>query len=287
MMRVLSLEHLPAGQCCMLAHWQYAPSGDSPELHTHEFHELFWVEEGEGVHHINGDARPLAPGSLVLVRADDVHGFSAARSGPPLRFCNFSFPVEHWAELHARRFERRAVFFANKNHLEREWRLAASDLDRLRAMARDLAAGARDSLSCEALLVGVIGLLANLENRIVPGRLPPWLTDALARIQEPARFALGTPEFARLAGRSPEHLARELRRLTGLTPTDVINDARLAHAARQLTTTQRPVADIALECGLRNLGHFYKLFRARFDTSPERYRQHAYLPRGGVGGVAK
>lgn len=277
-MRRLTLDDLPSGHVCTYAHWQYPHHADSPAPHTHDFHELFWVEEGEGLQVVNEERRPLLPGLLVLVRADDAHGFSAARPGGLVRFVNFAFPARLWHELWVRRLDRRPVYFAEENHRKREWHLDPTELDRVRLLARDLAAGARDALSAEAFLVGVISLLAGHESRRSAGRLPPWLADALARLQEPRHFALGTPEFARLAGRTPEHLARAVRKHLGRTPTDIINDARLAHAAQQLCTTDRPILDIIADCGLENVGHFYKLFRSRFGASPERYRRHAFLP---------
>jgi AraC family cel operon transcriptional repressor len=276
-MRTLDLSHLPPGHVCTYAHWQYTNYTEQPGLHNHDYHELFWVEEGEGFQVVNGERRPLFAGLLVLVRAEDEHGFSAARPGEMMRFVNFAFPRTLWRELWERRLGRRPVYFAKKDHRKREWRLEPADLERLRVMGRDLAAGARDALSAEALLAGVISLLAGLESRRSAGRLPPWLAGSLARIQEPRHFALGTPELARLAGCTPEHLARAVRKHLGRTPTEIVNEARLSYAAQQLCTTERPILGIVADCGLENLGHFYKLFRARFGASPERYRRHAYL----------
>lgn len=278
LMRTLTLSDLPPGQACTFAHWQYSHFAESPPPHTHDHHELFWVEDGEGVEWINGGKRLLATGLIVLVRADDAHAFTAARPGAVVRFVNFAFPRQMWRKLRERHFDRRAVYFSERDHHRREWRLDPADLERLRAMARDLAAGARDALSAEAFLAGVVSLIENHERRHAAGRLPDWLAGSLARIQEPRHFAGGTPEFARLAGCSPEHLARAVRKHLGRTPTDIVNDARLSHAAQQLCTTERPVPDIVADCGLGNLGHFYKLFRTRFGASPERYRRHAYLP---------
>ncbi len=278
LMRTLTLADLPTGHVCTFAHWQYTHYTDTPLFHTHDHHELFWVEDGEGIEWINGEKRALGAGLLVLVRAEDTHSFTAARAGAVVRFVNFAFPRQMWRELRERHFGRRAVYFSERDHRRREWRLDPADLERLRAMARDLASGARDALSAESFLAGVVALLANHENRRAAGRLPDWLAGSLARIQEPRHFAGGTPEFARLAGCTPEHLARAVRKHLGRTPTDIVNDARLAYAAQQLCTTERPILDIVADCGLENLGHFYKLFRARFGASPERYRRHAYLP---------
>lgn len=277
-MRCLNLAHLPAGHACTFAHWQYAHTAHAPNLHTHDHHELFWVEEGAGLHWINGETRPLTAGLLVLVRADDAHGFTVAQPGATLRFVNFAFPRTLWRDLWQTHLARRPVYFAEKDHRRREWPLDPTDLDRLRLLARDLHTGARDLLATDALLRGIISLLAALATRRKADRLPAWLAGSLDRIQQPRHFALGTREFARLAGCSPEHLARATRRYLDRTPTAIVNEARFTYAARQLCTTERPILDIIAACGLENLGHFYKLFRIRFGTSPDRYRRHNHTP---------
>ena len=37
-----------------------------PPLHTHTFHELFWVIAGTGIHVINGENRPTVPGLFII-----------------------------------------------------------------------------------------------------------------------------------------------------------------------------------------------------------------------------
>ncbi len=80
------------------------------------------------------------------------------------------------------------------------------------------------------------------------------------------------PALARLAGRSPEHISREFRRYLDRTPTEVINDARTSHAADRLATTDDDIFSIVLGCGLENVSHFYRLFRARYICTPRVYR---------------
>jgi AraC-like DNA-binding protein len=66
-----------------------------------------------------------------------------------------------------------------------------------------------------------------------------------------------------------------LRRHLGMTGTEFVNEARLQHAARELRLSDRPIAEIALDCGYDNLGYFYRRFKARFGRPPRQYRLSA------------
>ncbi len=91
-------------------------------------------------------------------------------------------------------------------------------------------------------------------------------------MREPGWFAQGAAGLARAAGRGPEHVARTVRARLGCTPTAYVNRIRMEHAARELRLGTRPIAEIALECGIEDLSHFYALFRAAHGRTPRRYR---------------
>lgn len=277
-MRTITLDPLPVGHVCTFDHWQYSQHNPAPPLHNHTFDELFWVTGGSGVHLIQGEPRPLTAGMLVLVRADDVHGFSGPLDGgEPLSFVNFAFPRSLWKSLRRRHPQLVGAWFDEPDHRKREHSLDPAQPERLRQLTADLTRGARDALATEAVLTGIIGLLSHARDERQEG-LPAWLADACERLRAPRYFSGGTAAFARLAGCSPAHLAREVRRRLNRTPTDLVNAARLAHAAQQLATTTTPILDIAAECGFENLGHFYKLFRSHYGATPLSYRRHAVLP---------
>lgn len=68
------------------------PNGGEIEEHEHDFHEIFWVLSGEGVHEVNGDRTRLRHGDLVWIRPRDRHRLTAV-SRKPLQFCNLAFPA--------------------------------------------------------------------------------------------------------------------------------------------------------------------------------------------------
>lgn len=271
-MQRLTLDYLPAEAFCDPVVWSYdVRSVDKP--HCHAFHEILWIEAGEGIHAINGEIRHMSPGYVALIRPQDGHAFSALAGGPPLRLCNVPFRSELWHRLRRAHFGARVVFFQCGTITDREHWLNGPELERLRALSADLFAGATDAFSTSAFLSGLLAFLSNRQrSQRDADTAPDWLLRAREGIQSFPRFVDGLPEFVRLAGRSPEHVARECRRHFGCAPRELVQDARLSHARTRLCTSTDAIIDIAHECGFENLGHFYALFRSRHGMPPREYR---------------
>jgi AraC-like DNA-binding protein len=89
-----------------------------------------------------------------------------------------------------------------------------------------------------------------------------------ARYREP----LDVPALARAAHLSPAHFSREFRRAFGETPHQYLLTRRLERAAALLRATDRSVADICLNVGLRSVGSFTTSFGRLFGQSPTAYR---------------
>ena len=47
----------------------------------------------------------------------------------------------------------------------------------------------------------------------------------------------------------------------------------MRYAITQLAITNMPIKQICSNCGFRNLGHFYKTFRAVYHQTPREYRK--------------
>jgi AraC family cel operon transcriptional repressor len=271
LMSRLTLDHLPADVWATYRRWTFRQI-DVGIPHDHTFMELFWVEEGEGVELHNGRERTLRFGDLALIRARDAHAFAARDSSLPFSFVNIAFPLEMWRGQVRRWPEFRGRFFDDTKSDVPLIRLSEVEIAYLRQGSYLLQSGVRDKLTVDSFLSSVLALLSKREKSHRSRLLPDWLAKAYSTIQIHPHFRGGTASFARLAGRCPEHVAREARRHLGRTPTDIVNEARLLYASEQLSVTNRAIVEIAGDCGWDNLGYFYDLFRARFKTSPRRYR---------------
>ncbi len=67
-------------------------------------------------------------------------------------------------------------------------------------------------------------------------------------------------------------LSREIRRRTGKTYTQLIQEKRLSQASFLLRTTDWTVDRIARAVGYENVSYFHKLFQRHFEQSPRQHR---------------
>ena len=67
-------------------------------------------------------------------------------------------------------------------------------------------------------------------------------------------------------------LSREIRRRTGRTFTELVQERRLNQAAWLLKNTRQQVSDIALSVGYENISYFHRIFAGHFGLSPKKYR---------------
>jgi AraC family cel operon transcriptional repressor len=247
--------------------------------HGHDFAEVFWIERGRGVHEVNGEVQALAPGDLVLMRAQDIHGFRSQAES--LTQVNVAFDAATLDFLQERYFER-GPWPWDGGVVPSRYRLDTTKLGWLAELAGLLLTGPPTRLVLERFLLTVLQQLV-VPAGVQPG-LPLWLREALRRLAEEPMAAGqsgGVSALATLAGRSREHVSRTARRATGRTATELIREARLQRAVDDLRTSDAPISAVALDCGIPNLSRFHRLFKARFGLTPRQYRlQHEALVRG-------
>lgn len=79
-------------------------------------------------------------------------------------------------------------------------------------------------------------------------------------------------EIAQELHYDPSWLSREIKRKTGKTYTQLMQEKRLAQAAFLLRNTDRKVEDISVAVGYENVSYFHRIFAATYGKSPRHYR---------------
>ena len=79
-------------------------------------------------------------------------------------------------------------------------------------------------------------------------------------------------EAAKLLHCDISTLSREIRKKTGKTYTELVQEKRMNQASFLLRTTDSLIEDIALAVGYENVSYFHRLFRKNYGMSPRQYR---------------
>lgn len=269
-----------------ILHWNEFASGDeafhvaglssssppSMEEHTHAgFAECFLVVSGRVRHLVNGAEQDLSAGQFVLMRPSDRHRFRPARNDP-FSFRNVAFPSSVLDDLRRRYFPDGEWLADERGALPPVVTLRDAALERMELRIARLMSRPRRRIYIDLFLLEVLADPPEPARRGGPP-LPDWLERACDALNDPAAFAEGIPALFRLAGRSPEHVTRELKRRTGETPTERVNRLRIEHAARRLLLSGENITDIAYGSGFESLSYFSALFKKRFGLAPRDYRK--------------
>jgi AraC-like DNA-binding protein len=149
--------------------------------------------------------------------------------------------------------------------------VAAASYLRVRNLVTCLARGdAVGRLAAEETLATA---LAISDSRDRVHRRDVSIAEAIAyRLERDVDARQGLGALARTAGVSVFHACRVFKRVMGVGMHRYQQEIRLRHALACLLETDRPIAQIAVECGFANQGHFTNLCRRRFGSTPARIR---------------
>lgn len=236
-------------------------------LHDHDFFELFWVQNGTVRHHLPDGTKNLNEGSVIFLRPGHSHALQGkGEHALVVSLCIHPQTIKALAKRHPSL--KGHLFWSTGGPVQRH-----RDIRQLAALnhaAVQLERSAHDTLAAEAFL---LPLCADLTAEAYPETTPDWLANACIAAKDPQVFRDGAAGLVKLTGKAHPHISRMMRKHFGETPSDYINRIRMAHAARALTTDSDPVAQIAQDCGIPNMSHFHKLFRAAHGLTPLQYRQ--------------
>jgi AraC family transcriptional regulator len=84
---------------------------------------------------------------------------------------------------------------------------------------------------------------------------------------------IGLADLAAIAGISQTAFARGFKRSLGVSPYRYLMRERIQHAARLLTASPMPIAEIAQVCGFSHQEHLTRLFHRETGTTPAAFRR--------------
>ncbi len=111
------------------------------------------------------------------------------------------------------------------------------------------------------------------DHGICKGILAGWqLQRAEAYIRDNLDSRLRIGAVAAIVNLSPSYFSRAFKATKGMPYSHFVLLLRVARAKRLLLTTELPIAEIALSCGLADQSHLTRIFNRQVGTSPRAWR---------------
>jgi len=79
---------------------------------------------------------------------------------------------------------------------------------------------------------------------------------------------------AKLAGMTEVSFSRFIKKRTGKTFIESLNEIRLGHTSRSLIDTTNTISEIAYKCGFNNLSYFNRIFKNKNGCTPKEFREN-------------
>ncbi|WOO43669.1 AraC family transcriptional regulator [Rubellicoccus peritrichatus] len=245
--------------------------------HYHDFHEVFRVEKGRGIHQINGQFHPLTEGQICFIRASDTHAFRGT-SADGLTLLNISMhpdlsPPKILQDPMAGKPKPLPELFNEEIEMPPIWHPPAKIMPEVSHVFRHFINGYRDSLALRLFIHGLADLYRAGDKQITD-IAPEWLSDAFLCLEFSANLQIGVQAVVQSSGRSLQHLNKECKRYFGKTLGDIVSARRLQLAVRLLELEKANISEIAQECGYASVSHFVRKFKAAYGQPPLRWRKH-------------
>ena len=250
--------------------------------HSHDYVEMVYMLSGETRHIVNGDEITLREGELLILGQDAVQEIFPAGEGDLA--VNFIVKPEFFGGtlpyLGADDTPLRSFILAclsggdNLGYLL--FRVAGvKPIENL--IENMLWAFLNETPNRRSIHQMTMGLLfvelMNLTDRLSVGeKSKENLLRVLTYIEEHYRDGSLT-ELAAALHYDTAWLSREIKRRSGKSYTELVQEKRLSQAAWLLRNTDENVSDVAYLAGYENMSYFHRIFHARFGMSPKEYRR--------------
>lgn len=239
--------------------------------HSHNYAELLWIEEGEGIHYINGHKINIQKNEMIMIRPQDKHSFSS--NGKGLVILNIAFSKQTLDYLRSRYFMQSNLYFWSTNKLPFHITISDKLLKRFSSRAEEAMKFKRNNIQLDSLLLFIFRNLQEYESEINNTQAPAWLLAAIRKFNQANHLREGNSAFVSLCDRNSDYINRVIKTCYQQTLTDFVNDIRINYAANQLILTNMPIKSIAHACGFSSLAAFYKQFNIRHKQTPLEYRR--------------
>ena len=280
-----SIFHVTDSQPYALYHAAFAP-GESPVLllHWHPEAEIFYLQEGELIFHLEQTEIHLHAGDAVFIPPRLLHTAHALpHLGGQLRALVFSTDlVVPPSDVKRHQKYVQPVLHDNQRcslHFRHD---APEHASFLRDVIRLFSENDVHS-DTDLMIEGFIRVLWQDVYRLnpvlrqmsqQPEKTTALVREAIAYIHEHYTEDIQLTQMADTLHVSNSYLCRIFRQMTGIPPFVYLNKYRIMKSCELLASTDAPVGEIAGRCGFNTISYFNREFSKFTRTTPTAFRRH-------------
>ncbi len=250
--------------------------------HTHDYVELVYMCAGTTAHIVNGKRLLLEPGDLLFLSQSATHEICKAEKEDVAvnfivlpDFFSESLAVMGQEETPLRRFLVDCLCRQNMGAGYLHFRV--SQVPAIQNLVENLLwtllgeTPQKRKVSQLTMTLLFLQLMAHTDALITEGAEEAVIFKALRYVE--SHYVDGCfADLCSLLHYDASWLSREIKRKTGKTYTQLVQEKRLAQAAFLLANTDRNISDISLAVGYENVSYFHRIFFREYGKSPKHYR---------------
>lgn len=250
-------------------------------IHFHPEYELNFIYKGKGVRRIIGDhTSVISDTELVLVGPNLTHGWE-------LNKCTckeiYEVTIHIQQDLLNEKMLSRRIFKSIRDMFNRSKHgILFSQETTLNIMPRLMALPKLNGINYFLEFISILNDLAGSDNQTLLSTQFSEMNDfqnserikkVYEYIQENYSRKISLEEISQLVNMSPVSFNRFIKKRTGKTFINYVNDTRISYASRWLIESEKSIGEISYQCGFNNIANFNRIFKKSKECTPSEFRK--------------
>jgi len=261
---------------CDLFAFDYTDPEINDREHTHEFDELVIVDEGYGVHVLNGSLYFIQEGDVFLVRKTDRHFYNELGTLKLMNILinpNVSFRYLRdldfiWQQLLVKQ-DLPFIWLMNKD--KEVCIKLAKEIGQI--YSQNMSNEMSELLQIEMLFMQIISTILTSQKMSQKNSTQYKIRNLLRYLQQNYFEQIDWQNVSDRFFMSGKTINRQIKDLTGLSPVNYLNRLRVLAGRDRLRQSDDLITEISLSCGFSNSDYFAKCYRKNFGISPSDERK--------------
>ena len=246
--------------------------------HWHDYFEMEFFCEGEGVHILNGETLAVKKGTIHLLTPADFHTLYKKEEFGEMKYYNVNFNEYALSSELVKMISEYGAPLATT--------VEGEDYEILRREFAALTAEYRSEKPIREMMMKnmfekiVITFWRALTKNVPESKRQAPKHDSNVRfivsyLRIHFREQVSLAALAKEVHLTPNYVGDLFRRETGVSFTDYVQRLRLNYATNLLVSSDLPIADISVQSGFHSVSYFIRTFRLASGKTPLEYRNSA------------